>query len=610
VSASVRVLVAAAALAASAAITAPAHAIEQTAPISENGRYRAYNTGTTGGVKVQDRTAGGTLFASVDSDGRFQPAERQDMDWSGRHVVFQTRQPLTIDDLDMAEEAYVRDRACPYSDRIGGENPSLSPDGRYIAYIEGRDLDPGDTNGTADFYLRDRATDETEQISVGQTAGFANRLTYHPAAVSLNGRYVAFSTRARLTPDDTNDEPDVYRRDTETGTTALVSMTNDGRQGRDAGNPSISADGNIVAFDWFPPENTVRQAWARDMQASDTHTVTEWAISSNGRGAHPSVSADGTLVAFSGNQLWMDEGMYRDVDTVYVYDRVNHTTYQAPKQDPEEQQRVPDISANGRYVSWSNASTTGGVYDRGPGTEHPVPDYTPYEPRCAQAKHSAYRTAVIDDQPLTYLRFGELPGTETTHDEMHPRPDFWMGGILGAPGAITNDPNTAMHLNGFNSVGVQPFPFAGRESFSLEAWIKPQQLNGNTRRVFSNEARGDKGGYLLGVRDDGIVFSRYANGRWTTLKAPITENRWTHVVATFDGTQQVMRLYTDGTRKAVSQSTLLIPPIENFDRHLTIGSLRDQFRFFVGDIDEAAIYDKALHPARIEAHHRLGGGSS
>jgi hypothetical protein len=70
-----------------------------------------------------------------------------------------------------------------------------------------------------------------------------------------------------------------------------------------------------------------------------------------------------------------------------------------------------------------------------------------------------------------------------------------------------------------------------------------------------------------------------------------------------------MRLYTDGRRAAVAQSTILIPPIVDFDRTMYIGALRDRFRFFDGSIDEAAIYDHPLQPDRVQAHHRLGGGA-
>jgi hypothetical protein len=183
-----------------------------------------------------------------------------------------------------------------------------------------------------------------------------------------------------------------------------------------------------------------------------------------------------------------------------------------------------------------------------------------------------------------------------------------MGAARGAPGAIADDPNTAMR--GPGTVDLGGFPFAGRESFSVEAWIRPTALNANTRRVFSNEERGAGGGYLVGVRTDGIVFSRHVAGRWSTITAPITPNRWTHVVATFDGTQQVMRLYLDGTRAGVLQSTLLLPAVPSWERHLTLGSLHGRYRFFEGEIDEVAVYDRPLAPERVAAHHRIGGGGS
>lgn len=604
---------------------AKASAVEQTSPLSADGRFRAYQTGVWGGVKVTDRTAGGTEYASVDSDGRFQPAEHPALDWSGRDAAFDTKQPLVVDDTNLSEDVYVRDSGCPYSDRIsvapggaqadgGSQLPAISGDGRYVAFVSGADnLVAGDDNTGADVFVADRATGKIDLVSLDsrgrQAPGtWADRLGAGAPAISADGRYVAFATYAPLTPDDTNGTPDVYRRDRLTGTTERVSVGGPG--GTDAGHPSISADGGVVAFDWVPNGyGGVRQAWARDMGAGETFSATEWPVASAGRGLDPSVSADGDLIAFSGNPLWGDEGVGRDFDATYVFSRTAGTAagLSYPGQGGHSD-HVLDISANGRFVSWTDAATTGGVYDRGPGAEHPVPALTPYSAPCRPPVRSPYRSAVLDDRPLGYWRLGEVPASWTGHDEMDPQREIWLGGHTAVPGALAGDPNTALRFGGaaqYFTPGYYQDDFAGHDPFTLEAWIRPAGLNANTRRVFSSETA--DAGYLVGVRSDGIVFSRHAGGRWSTLKAPVHPGAWTHVVATYD-TSQVMRLYVNGVRTGALASTLALPAVTNFDRQLEIGALRGRWRFYEGDMDEVAVYDHALSPERVAAHYRLATG--
>jgi Tol biopolymer transport system component len=69
------------------------------------------------------------------------------------------------------------------------------------------------------------------------------------SSMSVDGRYVAFSSRARLVPADTNDLQDVYRRDMETNALVLVSRRADGGLADDWSiAPAISGDGRYVAF--------------------------------------------------------------------------------------------------------------------------------------------------------------------------------------------------------------------------------------------------------------------------------------------------------------------------------------------------------------------------
>ena len=69
-------------------------------------------------------------------------------------------------------------------------------------------------------------------------------------SVSANGRYVAFESNSPLVTGDTSGEQDVFVRDLLTGVTTRVSVDSAGVQanGR-SGSPSISGNGRLVAFD-------------------------------------------------------------------------------------------------------------------------------------------------------------------------------------------------------------------------------------------------------------------------------------------------------------------------------------------------------------------------
>ena len=73
------------------------------------------------------------------------------------------------------------------------------------------------------------------------------------AAVSANGRYVAFSSLASdLVANDTNGDSDVFVRDMVSGTTERISVRENGSETSDgfgSNNPTISDDGMRVAFD-------------------------------------------------------------------------------------------------------------------------------------------------------------------------------------------------------------------------------------------------------------------------------------------------------------------------------------------------------------------------
>jgi Tol biopolymer transport system component len=104
----------------------------------------------------------------------------------------------------------------------GSSQPSLSADGRYVAFSSGAtNLVPGDANGIADIFVHDLVSGRTTRVSVGPgpveaaAATAAQRAggSFAPS-VSSDGRYIAFESDAtNLVPGDTNGVRDVFVRD-------------------------------------------------------------------------------------------------------------------------------------------------------------------------------------------------------------------------------------------------------------------------------------------------------------------------------------------------------------------------------------------------------------
>jgi len=155
--------------------------------------------------------------------------------------------------------------------------PVISADGRYVAFTsDAANLVPGDTNGVADVFLRDMRTRTIQRVNVSATGAQADALAVSPT-MSADGRYVAFTSEAALVPDDTNGAADVFLHDLRTGTTVRVDLATDGGQAAGGSyGPMISADGRHVVFtsdatNLVPGDtNGVADVFVRDLLAGTT----------------------------------------------------------------------------------------------------------------------------------------------------------------------------------------------------------------------------------------------------------------------------------------------------------------------------------------------------
>jgi Tol biopolymer transport system component len=130
------------------------------------------------------------------------------------------------------------------------DNPALSANGRFVAFESGAsNLVPGDSNGVLDVFVRDRQTGTTRRVSLGAAGAQGDEFSFGPA-ISADGRFVAFASVAtNLVPGDTNGEADVFVRDRKAGTTRRVSFGLGSAQGNgESYAPALSADGRLVAF--------------------------------------------------------------------------------------------------------------------------------------------------------------------------------------------------------------------------------------------------------------------------------------------------------------------------------------------------------------------------
>lgn len=124
--------------------------------------------------------------------------------------------------------------------------PALSDDGRWLAFTStAPDLIPSDTNRRADVFVKDLHTGAIERVSLSTDGRQATRTSFSPS-ISGDGRMVAFVSGCSQL--DGPDTPGVhlYIRDRVKSTTRRIQAPSDCRW---VCNPRLSADGTLVAFE-------------------------------------------------------------------------------------------------------------------------------------------------------------------------------------------------------------------------------------------------------------------------------------------------------------------------------------------------------------------------
>ena len=298
---------------------------------------------------------------------------------NGRFVAFQSQASnLVPGDTNNKNDIFVRDLSTNTTTRISADsasnqgnndsfNPSISADGRFVAFASFSNLVPEDTNNQSDIFVRDLLTNTTTRVSV-DSAGNPGNSPSNYSAISADGRFVAFQSYAsNLVPGDTNNKNDIFVRDLSTNTTTRASVDSAGFQGNsDSLLPSISADGRFVAFTSFASNRLPGDTNNRDnifVRDLSTNTTTRVSVDSAGNQGNSdsnnsAISADGRFVAFQSYASNLVPGDTNNRFEIFVRDLSTNTTTRASVDSAGNQGNsdslTPSISADGRFVAFTS----------------------------------------------------------------------------------------------------------------------------------------------------------------------------------------------------------------------------------------------------------------
>lgn len=216
---------------------------------------------------------------------------------------------------------------------------------------------------------------------------------------------------------------------------------------------------------------------------------------------------------------------------------------------------------------------------------------------------SYYDLVSGDSALIGYWRLGESSGSSMI-DSKNARVGTYSGSYtLGVTGGVQNDPNTAVGFDGSTSYGsVGADGTFNPSTFSTEALIYPTSAPSTGYTIASAFFLGPNAGWWTKIGND-LTFRliTISGGTFATLtsNATIPINRWTHVVATYDGTTS--RLYINGELDNSGAKVYATSASSSF----AIGAQNTaQGEVFLGNIDEVSLYNGVLSATAIRDRFR------
>jgi hypothetical protein len=303
------------------------------ASVSADGRFVAFasagndfvNGDTNNAIDIflRDMVAGTTAMVSASQTGA--PADfgaiansvagKREISDDGRFVAFaSTATNLVLTPNNGRSQVYVKDmltglvtRASVDAANAAGDDnssaPALSGNGRVVAFLsQAANFSPLSTSHTTQLFARDLEAGTTSLESVTTAGAPVLQEAVPMAALSFDGRFIAFESRAQL---DARDKDigtfDVFLRDRALRTTVLASLSSLAAAGAHSRGPSISADGRWVGFHSLDDKLVTGDAnGLQDVFVFDRTTEAVTLVSQNDAGQQVNAASSGASVSSDG----------------------------------------------------------------------------------------------------------------------------------------------------------------------------------------------------------------------------------------------------------------------------------------------------------------------
>ena len=259
------------------------------------------------------------------NNASYEPAISAD----GRYVAFQSQATNLVSpatslkqifrkDLVTGEVRLVSASAAGDEGNSGlSESPSISADGRYVAFGSDSTNLVSPATGGYQVFRKDLVTGEVKLVSAN-AAGVQGEFGGGSASISADGRYVAFDSPSTNLVSPATSLNQIFRKDLVTGEVKLCSANAAGIQGNDGGGgtssiaPSISSDGRYVAFDSYStnlvsPATSGEHVFHKDLVTGEVKLCSSDAAGVQGTAVarvHPSRPTAGTWPSIPRPPTW------------------------------------------------------------------------------------------------------------------------------------------------------------------------------------------------------------------------------------------------------------------------------------------------------------------